>query len=220
MSNLKLQTLVLDAGPLLSLNPLRGLAERYVTVPQVISELKDSRVREHLERLELSFGVKLEVLDPDAASLAKVTTFSKRTGDYSVLSLADLRILALACSLHDKAQGEPNQLPKPELSHDNSSVPQTGLATPNSTTRSTPESSQPNDQPATSQTPAPCTPEVPETSGEADDDEVPEFEREPLDVDATPFRPQAQEPLTAPLYDDPSSDDDGAGEWITPDNVA
>jgi RNA-binding protein NOB1 len=65
------RTLVLDAGPLLSLNPLRGLAERYVTVPQVIAELKDARVREHLERLELSSGVKLEVLDPDVASLAK-----------------------------------------------------------------------------------------------------------------------------------------------------
>lgn len=63
--------LVLDAGPLLSLNPLRGMAERYVTVPQVIAELKDPRAREHLERLELSSGIKLEVLDPDAASLAK-----------------------------------------------------------------------------------------------------------------------------------------------------
>ncbi|KAG9087902.1 Nin1 binding protein, partial [Ceratobasidium sp. UAMH 11750] len=106
MSSSGVLTLVLDAGPLLSLRPLRGLAERYVTVPQVIAELKDSRVREHLERLELSSGVKLEVLDPDVASLAKVTTFSKRTGDYSVLSIADLRVLALTCSLHEKAQAE------------------------------------------------------------------------------------------------------------------
>ena len=63
--------LVLDAGPLLSLNPLRGMAERYITVPQVIAELKDPRAREHLERLELSSGIKLEILDPDVASLAK-----------------------------------------------------------------------------------------------------------------------------------------------------
>jgi RNA-binding protein NOB1 len=70
------RTLVLDAGPLLSLSPLRSLAERYVTAPQVIAELKDVRVREHLERLELSSGVKLEVLDPDVASLAKGMSFT------------------------------------------------------------------------------------------------------------------------------------------------
>ena len=62
--------LVLDAGPLLSLSPLRGLAETYVTVPQVLAELKDSRAREHFERLGLLSGVKVEVRSPDAASLA------------------------------------------------------------------------------------------------------------------------------------------------------
>lgn len=63
--------LILDAGPLLSLSPLRGLAETYVTVPQVLAELKDSRAREHFERLGLLSGVKVEVRSPDAASLAQ-----------------------------------------------------------------------------------------------------------------------------------------------------
>lgn len=61
--------LVLDAGPLLSLSPLRGLAEIYYTVPQVLNELKDKRAREHFERLGLSAGVKIEVQSPDAKSL-------------------------------------------------------------------------------------------------------------------------------------------------------
>jgi RNA-binding protein NOB1 len=65
--------LILDAGPLLSLSPLRGLAETYVTVPQVLAELKDSRAREHFERLGLLSGVKVEVRSPDAASLAHGT---------------------------------------------------------------------------------------------------------------------------------------------------
>lgn len=62
--------LVLDSGPLLSLSPLRGLAETYVTVPQVLDELKDKRAREHFDRLGLSAGVKVLVQSPDPASLA------------------------------------------------------------------------------------------------------------------------------------------------------
>jgi RNA-binding protein NOB1 len=62
--------LVLDAGPLLSLSPLRGLAETYLTVPQVLAELKDNRAREHFERLGLMSGVKVEIRSPDAASLS------------------------------------------------------------------------------------------------------------------------------------------------------
>lgn len=65
------KSLVLDAGPLLSLSPLRGLAEHYVTVPQVLSELKDKNAREHFDRLALITGVKVEVLQPDAASISK-----------------------------------------------------------------------------------------------------------------------------------------------------
>ena len=69
-SNTRCKNLVLDAGPLLSLSPLRGLAETYLTVPQVLDELKDKRAREHFERLGLSAGVRVEVRNPDPASLA------------------------------------------------------------------------------------------------------------------------------------------------------
>lgn len=62
--------LVLDAGPLLSLSPLRGLAETFYTVPQVLDELRDKRAREHFEKLALSAGVRIEVQSPDSKSLA------------------------------------------------------------------------------------------------------------------------------------------------------
>ena len=68
--NPQCKRLVLDAGPLLSLSPLKGLAETYLTVPQVLAELKDSRAREHFERLGLMSGVKVEIRSPDAASLS------------------------------------------------------------------------------------------------------------------------------------------------------
>ena len=65
------KSLVLDAGPLLSLSPLRGLAEHFLTVPQVLSELKDKHAREHFEKLGLLAGVRIEVREPDAAALAQ-----------------------------------------------------------------------------------------------------------------------------------------------------
>lgn len=67
----KVETLVLDAGPLLSLLPLRGLAKRYITVPQVIEELKDKRARDHFEQLALTSGVHVEVKHPGALALTK-----------------------------------------------------------------------------------------------------------------------------------------------------
>lgn len=63
--------LVLDSGPLLSLSPLRGLAETYLTVPQVLAELKDKHAREHLEQLGLSAGVQVIVQNPDASSVTQ-----------------------------------------------------------------------------------------------------------------------------------------------------
>jgi RNA-binding protein NOB1 len=73
------KNLVLDAGPLLSLSPLRGLAETYLTVPQVLDELKDKRAREHFERLGLNAGVRIEVREADKAALAHGTLIPSPT---------------------------------------------------------------------------------------------------------------------------------------------
>ncbi|KAG8732777.1 Nin1 binding protein [Ceratobasidium sp. 423] len=208
-------TLVLDAGPLLSLTPLRGLASRYVTVPQVIAELKDPRAREHLERLELTSGIKLEVLDPDVTSLAKATAFSKKTGDYSVLSIADLRILALTCSLHEQAaQAQTNSEVQIAM------TPEAPVSSPPvesaPITMAQGESISPENSAGEQET----HPLADET--EAIDEEPPEFERLPLDADAdaSPNAKTNQQALVASLYEDPPSDDDGEGEWITPENVS
>ena len=55
------------------LSPLRGLAETFITVPQVLEELKDKRAREHFEKLGLIAGVNVKVQSPDPASLAHGT---------------------------------------------------------------------------------------------------------------------------------------------------
>ena len=72
-SNVACRNLVLDAGPLLMLSPLRGLAETFITVPQVLEELKDKRAQEHFEKLGLVAGVNVNVQSPDPASIAHGT---------------------------------------------------------------------------------------------------------------------------------------------------
>jgi RNA-binding protein NOB1 len=89
----RVNALVLDAGPLLSLSPLRGLSKEYYTVPQVLGELKDETARSHFENLGLSAGVQVKVLSPDATALAKgkidqnqITPFIR----YFIVVLAEL----------------------------------------------------------------------------------------------------------------------------------
>lgn len=66
-----IKNLILDAAPLLTLTPLRGLASKYLIAPQVLAEIRDRRAREHFERLALLEGVEVEVRDIDPISLAK-----------------------------------------------------------------------------------------------------------------------------------------------------
>lgn len=89
-----IQHLILDAGPLLSLTPLRHLASTFHTTPAVLAELRDPRAREHWERLALQ-GVDIRVAPPSAEAVAAVTAFAKKTGDYNVLSSTDLGVIAL-----------------------------------------------------------------------------------------------------------------------------
>ncbi|KAA1466594.1 hypothetical protein DENSPDRAFT_831452 [Dentipellis sp. KUC8613] len=234
--------LVLDAGPLLSLSPLRGLAETYVTVPQVLEELKDSRAREHFEKLGVSAGVKVQVQSPDAASLAHVIQFAKKTGDYSVLSHADLCVIALTYALETQykkqnpasAAGEPSSSNAPFVQDDQNPAA-TGAATP-----AAEEKPEQTAEEQGSDFREAAVDEEAEAVGEVEGQEDDMEEREPLDVELHPVGSE-EEPAqaegandlnngsspaesssstTSPVYEDPSDEDDGEGEWITPSNVA
>lgn len=65
-----IQHLILDAGPLLSLTPLRHLATNFHTTPMVLAELRDPKAREHWERLALT-GVSVKVEPPTAEAMAQ-----------------------------------------------------------------------------------------------------------------------------------------------------
>ncbi|PPQ64613.1 hypothetical protein CVT24_008350 [Panaeolus cyanescens] len=232
--------LILDAGPLLSLSPLRGLAETYLTTPEVLAELKDARARDHFERLGLMSGVKVEIKSPDAAALAHVIQWAKKTGDYSVLSHADLCVLALTYRLHEEDEKEKkaeavNQASTAnatEQSTETEALPPTksaeqadliekleDLNIKSEATEPTPETSQPDE--TSNQTSLNETSDTVEGDGQL----------EPLDVELTPIQDESdppaqttdqhkiQPPSEGPIYEDPSDSDDGEGEWITPSNV-
>ncbi|EJD01310.1 uncharacterized protein FOMMEDRAFT_111028 [Fomitiporia mediterranea MF3/22] len=248
------RSLVLDAGPLLSLSPLRGLAEHYLTVPQVLSELKDKNAREHFERLGLSAGVKIELREPDAASLSQVIQAAKKTGDYSVLSHADMCVIALTLALdrQDKeiqakeSAEEPSSgstaLEATETVSTHNNLENGGFDEPSTGSEPSTKDSSSSAAPVENEDVVPSI--VQDESGEApplpaseEEDVGDNAEREPLDVVLEPIKstPDSLQPehgnsedttlsrsqpsQNSPLYDNPSDEDDGEGEWITPDNV-
>lgn len=99
----KIQTLVLDAGPLItqSASSLQQHANNFYTTPGVYSELKDETVRQQL----LIWNDTLKIRHPKEASIKRVVDFAKLTGDYAVLSTNDLHIIALAYELECELNG-------------------------------------------------------------------------------------------------------------------
>ncbi|KAJ7228411.1 Nin one binding Zn-ribbon like-domain-containing protein [Mycena pura] len=220
--SLRCKNLVLDAGPLLSLSPLRGLAEVYLTVPQVLAELKDKRAREHFERLGLTSGVKVQVVSPDATSLSTVIRWAKKTGDYAVLSHPDLCVLALTYSIHEREKSENLNVNEPALKTSNTATPieEPVVESEYSDTDAAEKESGPDEDKTTEANQIP-------SEDVADEEE----NLEPLDVELQPLDEEPRPPPTdsmtrpsppsspEPVYDDPSDEDDGEGDWITPGNV-
>jgi RNA-binding protein NOB1 len=102
----RIEALVLDAGPLVTQSPLRGLAKKYYIPPSVVEELKDKRARDHLAWLQSeAAGCQVEVIQPGPEAIVAVTAFAKQTGDYSVLSRPDLNVLALTYALETQRHG-------------------------------------------------------------------------------------------------------------------
>lgn len=86
-------TVALDANAFIKgLDDLLSVADVFVTIPQVIEEVKDRASRELLERLPF----RLHVLDPSPASIDRVVKMAERTGDLGALSRTDVRLCAIA----------------------------------------------------------------------------------------------------------------------------
>ncbi|ODV93795.1 hypothetical protein PACTADRAFT_4696 [Pachysolen tannophilus NRRL Y-2460] len=93
----KVNTLILDAGPLITqtADVLQKFADNFITTPGVFSELKDDFAKSQL----VLWGSNLKIRQPKPEFIKRVSEFSKLTGDYSVLSINDIHIIALAYEL-------------------------------------------------------------------------------------------------------------------------
>ncbi|KAK4544189.1 hypothetical protein LTR36_004399 [Oleoguttula mirabilis] len=91
-----IHTLVLDTGAIIKNDPsvstLIANSESLVTVPAIISEIRDAATR---SRVEVTLKPFLTIRSPGPASVKFVTDFARRTGDLAVLSKPDIQIIAL-----------------------------------------------------------------------------------------------------------------------------
>ncbi|KAG8896707.1 Nin1 binding protein [Tulasnella sp. 408] len=226
----KVDTLVLDAGPLIERKPLRGLANRYVTTPQVVQELKDPRVREYFEQLPLLEGVNVEVKMPSTMSVSRVIATAKKTGDYSTLSQPDLCVIALTLDCHEAAKASSQNIVEAPSDPSGAPILEDGPASTQAPTRESNELDAPSNTQDTSvmdklalKLDEACLDDG--SSSDVDEPESP--------GPSTAVGPPASEvsfitassstirhtPQQGNLYEDPSSEDDGEGEWITPTSV-
>ena len=95
-SSKNIKTIVLDAGPILKNDPtvatLIAKSESLVTIPAVITEIRDHDARSRVETMLKPF---ITIRSPRPQNLQFVTNFAKKTGDFSVLSKTDLEVIAL-----------------------------------------------------------------------------------------------------------------------------
>ncbi|KAJ3278273.1 Nin1 binding protein [Borealophlyctis nickersoniae] len=94
-------TLVVDAAPLIRGTLRPHLASRFVTIPEVMREVRDRQAREALATLPFELEVRL----PSEEAMAAVVAFAKKTGDFATLSTTDLKILALTWLMEKEAKG-------------------------------------------------------------------------------------------------------------------
>ncbi|KAI8804231.1 Nin one binding Zn-ribbon like-domain-containing protein [Cladochytrium replicatum] len=99
----KIGKLVVDAGPIImgATSNLHLFAKEYYTLPEIVDEIRDRQTRGQLARFPFEFRTRV----PSEEAMNAVIAFSKKTGDYSVLSANDLKLLALVYLLEKEARG-------------------------------------------------------------------------------------------------------------------
>ncbi|KAI4961419.1 hypothetical protein J4E86_000447 [Alternaria arbusti] len=112
-------SLILDTGPLIkntvSISTIINAAEELWTTPAILSEIRDEATRSRVQTTLIPF---LKIRNPQPTSYDAVIAFSKKTGDYAVLSRQDLGILALAYEVHCDRNGGDwglREIPKGEI---------------------------------------------------------------------------------------------------------
>ncbi|RPA96444.1 hypothetical protein L873DRAFT_1694329 [Choiromyces venosus 120613-1] len=100
-----IDALVIDAGPLIRndfTTSILSRVKKLYSTPAVIAEIRDAATR---SRLETTWLPLLTLRAPKPESVKFVSEFAKRTGDFVVLSVTDLQLLALTYELEVELNG-------------------------------------------------------------------------------------------------------------------
>ncbi|KAK3873034.1 hypothetical protein Pcinc_021931 [Petrolisthes cinctipes] len=105
---MKTKYLVADTAAFIQGVPLWEYGEEVFSLPEVIGEIRDRQTRQRVEALPIPITMR----QPQPHSIRFVNEFSKKTGDYASLSLADMKVLALTYELEVEARGGSDHLRK------------------------------------------------------------------------------------------------------------
>ncbi|KAI8050970.1 Nin one binding Zn-ribbon like-domain-containing protein [Syncephalis plumigaleata] len=93
------ECLVLDTAPLLNGHNLQRLATKLYAIPEVIAEVRDKKSRAILDQIDLT------IRSPTEEAMHAIIRFAKLTGDFAVLSMTDIKVMALAYTLEKERNG-------------------------------------------------------------------------------------------------------------------
>ncbi|GAM83916.1 hypothetical protein ANO11243_019060 [Dothideomycetidae sp. 11243] len=203
-----IHTLVLDTGPIIRNHPtvssLLAQSEELITVPAIISEIRDATTRSRVETTLVPF---LKLRSPSEASMKFVTDFARKTGDAAVLSRVDLQIAALAYEVECERNGGDWRLRRaPGQKRVNGSPPKAeGEQVPEATEQVS--SAEPIAEAETVED-SQVTEALANTTIQDDTKKSQETE-------------QAEVPIVEPdeAQESDSANDSDGGEWITPSNL-
>jgi RNA-binding protein NOB1 len=208
----KIHSLIVDTGPLIhnviSISTIIQSAEHIYTTPAIISEIRDAATRSRVETTLLPF---LTLREPTQASYKYVAEFSKKTGDYPVLSRQDMGILALAYEVEqERKKAEEAAKSTNEESKD-------AVTSEEKAESDAPKEEKDAEAATESKDVKPSTTEVPTSKEPADASQSLEGDMSKLEIsnDAAKEESASEEEPAASDEDDDEDD----GEWITPTNL-
>jgi RNA-binding protein NOB1 len=208
----QIHSLIVDTGPLIhntiSISTIIQSAEHIFTTPAIISEIRDAATRSRVETTLLPF---LTLREPTPASYEFVAQFSKKTGDYPVLSRQDMGILALAYEVDQERKKEEKALASADEEKKDAVIVEEKAEVETSETLTTSKAKGETANPESSSTEPPVGTDPARAPESLEED----MSRLRIASDATQEASPSKEESALSEYDDEDND----GEWITPTNL-
>eukprot|EP00658_Telonema_sp_P-2_P085324 TRINITY_DN9705_c0_g1_i5.p1 TRINITY_DN9705_c0_g1~~TRINITY_DN9705_c0_g1_i5.p1 ORF type:complete len:448 (+),score=83.14 TRINITY_DN9705_c0_g1_i5:195-1538(+) len=118
------EVLVIDTGGIVKGAHLQNLGDKFITIPDVLREVRDKKSRAWLDALPYQ----LELREPSDEAWDAVSAFAAKTGDLRALSRVDLRVLALSWMMEKECCGGVEHLKTEPPKHGSKVITQSSRA--------------------------------------------------------------------------------------------